>query len=165
MRKLPRYRYCFVCGRNNQAGTDVIWIDTGEGVIGEYWANKKHISYEGIIHGGILSALLDEGIGWAVALKERKWLVTRGLNVIFNQPVPVGKKVTVKGFWSNDQPIDKKYRTGNGIVIDDEGIVYASGEGKYFPVSEEFELNLMKLLEIPDDTTKEVTIEDIWGSP
>ncbi len=165
MRKLPRYRYCFVCGRNNQAGTDVIWIDTEEGVIGEYWANKKHISYEGIIHGGILSALLDEGIGWAVALKERKWLVTRGLNVIFNQPVPVGKKVTVKGFWSNDQPIDKKYRTGTGIVIDDEGIVYASGEGKYFPVSEEFELNLTKLLEIPDDATKEVTIEDIWGSP
>jgi acyl-coenzyme A thioesterase PaaI-like protein len=162
MRKLPRNPDCFVCGRNNEAGTDVTWIDTGEEIIGEYWGKEKHNSYKGIIHGGILSALLDESIGWAVAVKERRMLVTGTLNMTFKIPVPVGKKITVKGFCSNDQSVDKKYRTGTGMIVDDDGTVYVTAEGKFFFIPEEFESHAATQMEFPDDVTKKLEYKDLW---
>ena len=42
------------------------WIQHDDNARGLYAGQEKHNSYEGIIHGGIISALLDECIGWAL---------------------------------------------------------------------------------------------------
>ena len=165
MRKLPRYKYCFVCGRNNQAGLNMIWEETDQGVIGEYLSQEKHCGYIGIIHGGIISALLDECIGWAVGLVEKKMFYTGELKVTFKAPLPVDKKVIIKGYYSNDQAEDKKYRKGYGSIVDDQGTVYATAEGKFFAIPGENNEALLKTLEMPDNIEEEMTVEELWGEP
>ncbi len=163
MRKLPRYHHCFACGRSNQAGLDMTWIQHDDNVRGLYTGQEKHNSYEGIIHGGIISTLLDECIGWAISLKEKAMFVTGSLNLVFKEPILVGQTITTIGYWSENQPVEKKYRLGHGSIVDDAGKVYATAEGMFFPLPSNYQDGIIKLLEMPDKPGKEVTFEDIWG--
>jgi uncharacterized protein (TIGR00369 family) len=162
MRSLPRYPECFICGRKNFAGTDVTFFLNGEGVECFYTARDKHQSYKGILHGGIISALLDECMGWAVGVHEKRMCVTGELNVKFIRSVPIDTEIKVKGFFSDLQDNDK-YRSATGTIEDMEGNVYATGEGKFHPVPVEFEEPVFSLLEIENDPTYKVTREDVWG--
>jgi len=163
MRELPRYQKCFVCGRNNQSGLNMIFAKTNEGVQGKYKAQEKHCGYKGILHGGIISALLDECIGWAVSQKENKMYVTGELNIRYKAPVPIDQYLTIMGYFSDKQFDGKKYRNGHGHVIDDQGFVYATGKGTFFPIPGEVEQGILNILENPKNTEMKVTIEDLWG--
>ena len=89
--------------------------------------------------------------------------VTGSLNLVFKEPILVGQTVTTIGYWSENQPAEKKYRLGHGRIVDDAGKVYATAEGMFFPLSSNYQDGIIKLLEMPDQPGKEVTFEDIWG--
>jgi uncharacterized protein (TIGR00369 family) len=163
MKKLPRYPECFVCGRENIAGTDVTFISNEESVTCDYTALSKHQSYKGILHGGIISALLDECMGWAVAIHEKMMYVTGELNVKFIRSVPLGTKIRVKGLYDESQSPDSKYRLSYGRIEDKDGTVYATAQGKFHPIPSELEGPILSLLEIENDPEYKVTSRDIWG--
>ncbi len=163
MRQLPRYTECFICGRKNIAGADVTFFATDKGVECDYTAQSKHQSYKGILHGGIISALLDECCGWSVGLAEKKVFVTAELNIKYIQLIPIGTEIKVKGFYSENQNFDDKYRTSHGVIEDKNGIVYATAEGKFYPVPQEFEEPLIALMEKDNDPLQKVNAQDIWG--
>ena len=165
MKVLPNSPGCFICGSKNFSGTNVQFFSTDEGVQCEYHTSEKHISYEGLIHGGILSALLDECLGWAVAIKEKQMVVTGELTIRFNIPVPVNKKIVIKGFSAVNQSDDKKYKVGVGQIVDKEKNVYATAEGKFFPMPDDYEDYLIKQLEFKSKIGQEVTKENMWGLP
>ncbi len=162
MKQLPRYEKCFVCGRNNQAGLNMIFTKTDIGVRGQYTASEKHCSYEGILHGGIISALLDECIGWAVGLQKKNMFVTGELTISFKSPIPIGKNLIIEGFYSEDQSEEKKYRKGHGRITDEQGVVYATGKGTFFPTPSEINQGIVELMEDPNDLNKKITLQDIW---
>jgi uncharacterized protein (TIGR00369 family) len=162
MRSLPRFPECFICGRKNIAGTDVTFYENEESVECYYTARDKHQSYKGILHGGIISALLDECMGWAVGVHEKRMYVTGELNVKFIRSVPINTEIIVKGFFSDLQDNDK-YRSATGIIEDREGRVYAKGEGKFHSIPVEFEEPVFSLLEKENDPSYKVTPEDVWG--
>lgn len=163
MKILPRYPGCFVCGRKNEAGLNVKFRLTDEGVETEYRAEQKHNSYAGILHGGIISALLDECIGWAVAVQEETMFVTGELKLQYMMPVPINKKIIVRGYFSENQVPHKKYRHGHGVIIDDDGKTYAKAEAKYFPIPKSKEKGIMDTLEIDDDPEKPLNDNLLWG--
>ncbi|GBC60267.1 thioesterase [Desulfonema ishimotonii] len=162
MEKLPRYSECFICGRDNPAGTDITFIRTEEGVACEYLAAPKHNGYRGIIHGGIISALLDECVGWAVSLRAGRMCVTGELTIRFRKSLPVSTKVTVKGFCDPEQKTRRLFR-GYGHIEDEAGTVYAKAEGRFFPMSEEAQKPVFECLKMADAPEKAVTPADIWG--
>ena len=41
MKELPRYKDCFICGCDNKAGADVLFVKTEKGVETRYTAQKK----------------------------------------------------------------------------------------------------------------------------
>ncbi len=163
MKELPRYKDCFICGCENKAGADVLFFKTGKGVEAKYIAQKKHNSYRGIIHGGVIAALLDECIGWAVCVEEKSMYVTAELNIRYKEAIPVGTEVTVEGFSSPREEGKKRYGSGFGHISDASGKIYASAEGKFFAVPDEKITDVLEILEFDDYPGKSVHPEDIWG--
>ena len=95
--KQPNSRYCFLCGLENPIGLKLaFYADEANRVITRYVPDAPHQGYPGILHGGIICALLDETIGRTL-LRENIWAMTVELNVRFCKPVPLGQPITVVG--------------------------------------------------------------------
>ncbi len=98
----PTSRYCFVCGRDNPASLHVRWRnDPGaRQVRAVVTVREEYNGYPGIVHGGVVAALLDETAGRALMLDgdfERLW-VTVKLEVTYRRPTPTGVPLTVVGW-------------------------------------------------------------------
>jgi len=165
MRQLPIYQECFICGRNNPAGTGAAFFAEEDGhVICDYLTRQKHNGYKDVIHGGIITALLDECIGWAASIRAGGMCVTGELNVRFKRPLPVNMKIQISGFCPPDQPKGKRYIKGSGKITDVQGEVYAEASGTFFPLPESAQKDILKHLEYPDAPGKKVLPEDIWSN-
>lgn len=95
----PSSRGCFVCGRENPLGLAARWTshpDAGE-VRATVEIPEHFNGYPGTVHGGILSALLDEA-AVRTALLDGGFddlMVTAKLEVSFRRPTPTRTPVTV----------------------------------------------------------------------
>lgn len=49
------------------------------------------------MHGGVVSALLDEVMGWATVREGGRFSYTGELRVRFRSPVPAGEEIVVRG--------------------------------------------------------------------
>lgn len=93
---------CFVCGMLNDAGVKAEFYnctnDAGEPVlITKIQPKDIHMSYPNRMHGGVISALLDESIGRAVQITNPEiWAVTIDLNVKFRKPVPLDQTIYIE---------------------------------------------------------------------
>lgn len=162
MRDLPCYSGCMTCGHSNQLGANVTWKRFEHHVEGEYSGQDQHVSYQGVIHGGMITALLDESIGWAVSIHHQKMCVTGGLNVQFKKPIAPGQKVFVKGFIDEISGQSSKYFSGNGKIIDEEGNVYAKAQGQFFPLTDHQMKEVVKTMEHRTVPFEALQVSDLW---
>jgi uncharacterized protein (TIGR00369 family) len=97
MQKQPNSRMCFVCGMENPIGLKAFFYEDNDGrVIVKYTLREEHQGYPGFVHGGIISALMDEVIGRVVTSLDI-WAVTAKLELKFRKPVPWGEELTIIG--------------------------------------------------------------------
>jgi acyl-coenzyme A thioesterase PaaI-like protein len=95
----PTSRFCFVCGRDNPVGLKVRWWNepsAGE-VRGTVTVAEHFNGYPGVVHGGIVAALLDEAVGRAVLTSAGfdDLMVTLKLEVVFRRPTPTSTPLEV----------------------------------------------------------------------
>ena len=88
--------WCFACGRQNPSGLQLDFNVSTERAEARYTGDRRHQGYDGALHGGIVTALLDETMGWAI-FHQGIWGVTGRIAVTFRQPVPVGEELVVTG--------------------------------------------------------------------
>lgn len=97
----PSSRSCFVCGRDNPVGLKVRWRNDHEvGEIRGTVSLAEHFNgYPGVVHGGIVAALLDETAGRALLLNGdfEDLMVTAKLEVLYRRPTPTNTPLTVVG--------------------------------------------------------------------
>lgn len=102
MDKQPSSRGCFVCGRQNETGLHMDWYndDQSQRVIGTVTVPKNFNGYPGVVHGGIVAAILDETAGRAIMLNREfdNLMVTMKLEVTYRQPTPCGVPLSVAGW-------------------------------------------------------------------
>jgi uncharacterized protein (TIGR00369 family) len=98
MSKLKDNDYCYVCGKNNPEGLAVNFaVDRGQkSITGRFTPQRRHQGYEGIVHGGILSALLDEAMV-KLAFSLGIPAVTAEITVKFKSPAAPGEELQVSG--------------------------------------------------------------------
>ncbi len=98
MNTLRDSQRCYVCGKQNPAGLAVDFeIDPSERSIrASFTPSDRHQGYEGIVHGGILSALLDEAMA-KLAFSLGVPAVTAELTVRFKSSTAPGQALTVSG--------------------------------------------------------------------
>ena len=65
----------------------VSWLTVPDHLCG--WSN--------LVHGGVISTMLDEAMGWAGLIILKKLVVSKSLTVDFFKPVLIGKEIRVEG--------------------------------------------------------------------
>ncbi len=98
----PTSRYCFVCGRDNPAGLHARWPNAraARRVRAVVTVPAEYNGYPGIVHGGVVAALLDETAGRALMVDGdfERLFVTVKLEVAYRRPTPTGVPLTVEGW-------------------------------------------------------------------
>jgi uncharacterized protein (TIGR00369 family) len=96
--KQPGSKTCFVCGRENPVGLKMNFYSTGEGSTqAEITIPVEYEGYPGVVHGGIVAAILDETGGRALMENFTRFMVTAQLNVRYRKPVPSQTALIVIG--------------------------------------------------------------------
>lgn len=89
---------CVVCGRENQYGLRIHYERERDGAITAEWRPTEHWEgFEGIVHGGIISTVLDEAMSKAVAAINYEAL-TGELKVRFRHHVAPGENLRIRGW-------------------------------------------------------------------
>ncbi len=89
---------CFLCGEENPFSPQLKFTHEEEidQVCTEFTPEEHFAGYKGVMHGGIVTALLDEAM--AKAIIKKGWeAVTAEITVRFLEPVKLDKPVVVKG--------------------------------------------------------------------
>jgi uncharacterized protein (TIGR00369 family) len=149
--QLPWSQDCFLCGEINPLGLQVKFKRDGDGVYTEYSADKRRQGYHGLVHGGIVAALLDETMGWAVALAIGRMCMSAEVTIRYLKPLPVDTDIVVSakpGRWS------RRLGFGEGEVRGVDGTLYARASGKFLPISLEQTLQVDSMLIYPDGAEK-----------
>lgn len=131
MKKQPNSQMCFVCGLENPIGLKMAFYEDEEGrVVGKFTTGSQHQGYPGVVHGGILTALLDETLG-RVAIAAGRWTVTARLAIRFRRPIPVGEVLTVVGEVVN---WDRRTLEARGEIRLADGQVGAEASGTFVEI-------------------------------
>jgi uncharacterized protein (TIGR00369 family) len=86
---------CFVCGVDNPVGLRVRFAPHGaQGSRACYRARAEHAGWDGILHGGVIFALMDEALGWSLYFQNIA-AVTARVETRFHLPIPVGASLVV----------------------------------------------------------------------
>jgi uncharacterized protein (TIGR00369 family) len=102
MQKQKNSRGCFLCGLDNDVSLKMRWYEDHQAQkIRSIVTVPDHFNgYPGVVHGGIVSAILDETSGRAFMLKSGKdaLVVSLKLEVTFRRPTPTNTPLTAVGW-------------------------------------------------------------------
>jgi len=85
---------CFGCGKNNPCGLKLKFKWDGKTARAEFTPNQFHQGFSGIIHGGIITTILDEAMGHA-AYNEGIKCVTGAMQTKFKRPLSIDEPIIV----------------------------------------------------------------------
>lgn len=123
---------CFACGTQNPIGLKLTFREEGDSYIANFTPGPEHQGYDGIVHGGIISTLLDEIMARYIYAKGLNG-VTAKLEVRFRQPTPIGVPLTISGRIVGQR--GKLYEMTGTVALPD-GIVTAEGKAVVASVAE-----------------------------
>ena len=98
--KQPTSDMCFVCGRENPVGLKMTFSDNGKDeVVSTISIPEQYNGYPGIVHGGVLTTMLDETVARVSMIggEHHHFMMSVKLEVKFRHSVPVEVPLTVKG--------------------------------------------------------------------
>ena len=90
--------WCFGCGQQNPIGLKLTFFEQPDGSVYADWTPQRvHQGYEGMSHGGMITTVLDEVMGWANYVR-KLWAVTGTINVRFRKPVRIGDDLRARAW-------------------------------------------------------------------
>lgn len=89
---------CFVCGQDNPAGLRIMFQIQVDGAMAAAWTPAPiWEGFRGIVHGGVVSTVLDEAMSKAVAATGIEAL-TAELRIRYRLPVQSGTSFQIRGW-------------------------------------------------------------------
>lgn len=155
---------CIVCGMQNQLGLKVQFYEMENNcLVGVFKGINEHQSFPGRMHGGVSSAILDEGIGRAIWIYEpNTWGVTTHLNVKYRKPVPLNENLLLVAKITENK---RRLFEGTGIIINQDHEVLAEATAVYFkmPLDKIANVDIEpdKIDKLYPDDVVEIDIDDI----
>ena len=122
---LSSHRHCLMCGQDNPISFGLQFKKESEGCVStRFTGNESMQGYDGIIHGGLLSALLDTAMAHCL-LHENIEAMTGELNVRFLDPVACNSTMDITAWIDSSLPplyhLRSQIRINNKIVCKAKG--------------------------------------------
>ena len=126
---------CFGCAPDNPIGLHMEFFEEGDNILC-FWRPQDHFEgWVGVLHGGIISTLIDETAGWVVTRKLQAAGMTSKLDITFRKPITSNEvQVTVKAHLAERR---RSLAVINVVVENAHGEVCAEGQAIYFVMSAE----------------------------
>jgi len=123
----PPPRMCYGCGAENALGLHMEFRREGDRTVCDFTPVDFQQGYPGRMHGGIVSTMIDEAMGWAV-YHSKKWGTTARLNVRYRRPVDLASQLRVEAWITRERHRLIELRAE---VRDESGQLLADSEGTY----------------------------------
>ena len=96
---LPRRQEgcCFGCGPDNKAGLGMQFFSDGNSVVSRVAVPDHLCGWGRVVHGGIITTMLDEVMGWTAISLLRHLVLTKSLHVQFEKPLFAGQMLWLAG--------------------------------------------------------------------
>jgi acyl-coenzyme A thioesterase PaaI-like protein len=92
---------CFLCGLENPIGLHLHIYETEPGIVESTYIAPEHFQgYPGVLHGGIVGAIIDEISARALMGSDPmdpRFMFTAKLEVKYRKNVPIGRKLKIIG--------------------------------------------------------------------
>ncbi len=129
-------KMCIMCGLDNEYGVRAPFYSMEDGSVATLFSyREQHQSYPGRVHGGLITAMLDEmGLRalWAKEGGEKTYGVTLSLETKYRRPVPYGVPLIGRGkivFESGN------FCTAECVIMDETRKVLAGATVKYIKLT------------------------------
>lgn len=128
-RKQPNSKMCFICGVKNPVGLHLHIYETEPGTVEALYSAPEHFQgYPGVLHGGIVGALIDEISGRAHMGSDPtapRFMFTAKLEVKYRRNVPISRTLRIVGKAGRSR--GKSAEAWGGIYMADTGELLAEG--------------------------------------
>jgi uncharacterized protein (TIGR00369 family) len=142
-KEVVRYRGCFVCGQDNAIGLNLTFLSDGEAAHTVWRPDRRHEGYKGIVHGGLMAAVLDEVMIKAVLARDIR-CVTASMEVRYKAPAEVGDELVFEGKVSE---VKGRIILTTGTARNSKGVLLAEATGKYVVAREDLDKRLASSLD------------------
>ncbi|MBU4317980.1 MAG: PaaI family thioesterase [Proteobacteria bacterium] len=120
---------CFGCSSENSHGLKMTFYTDGLAVFSDIKVPSHMSGWNQMVHGGILSVILDEIMSWAVLNLLKKMGMTKTMTIEFLKPVSIHDQLRAEG-----RPIETLGRHEamvEGFVFNQKGELCAKSKGTF----------------------------------
>src|SRR5437868_11618827 len=98
------YQRCFVCGQRNPYGLHLVFRREEKSIVADFQPREEHQGFPGVVHGGIVAAVLDEALNRTSLLgRNPAWTMTGRLEVRYRRAIPYGELLRVRAFLGSER--------------------------------------------------------------
>ncbi len=132
----PNSLHCFVCGLHNPFGLQLRFFNSAPGeVTAEVTVPEQYQGYPGVVHGGIVAAMLDEVSGRSqMGGDPPRFMFTARLDIRYRRNVPVGQPLRLVGTAGESK---RRTATAHGAIYGPNGELLAEAEAVLVNVPDE----------------------------
>lgn len=131
---------CFGCGQNNPIGLHMDFQTDGTRLYSRIRIPVAMAGWDTTVHGGIISTMLDEIMGWSVIHLLGKIGVTKTMTVTFIKPIGVEKDLVVVG--AIEQVQSERLVVVSGEIYTTGEVLCAKARGEFASMTPQAALRL-----------------------
>lgn len=120
---------CFGCSPVNPCGLKMTFFSDGKMLFSELSVPDHLSGWNNIVHGGVISTILDEIMGWSAIYLLKCFVLTKSITVEFMKPLLVGKKLRAEGRVADVK--NDRQAAMDGSLYDDDGNLCARATGTF----------------------------------
>ena len=136
LHRLPNLdnHHCFGCSPINPNGLGMEFYAMDNAIASWIVVGEQYCGWHGVVHGGIIAAMLDEIMGRGAFYLLKRLVMTKSIVLDFLKPVATGKEIRVEGRVRDGA--DERNAVMEGVLYNHQGqpAARATGHFKLFSV-------------------------------
>lgn len=124
--------YCFGCGEKNPIGLHLDFEPVEDKVSAKKIISREYQGYSNVVHGGIVTTLLDEAMGSFIQKKYNEQAMTGRIEIRYKHPTPIDTELKIYA-WQESQR--RNIISMKAAVETPDGTITAEATAKFAVVS------------------------------